>query len=426
MFKIRRKKKNQETPGAWRNRLVQWEGVWAFLFSFLFLAVVGAAVYNEYNTEWRKKQEEFKGLIAEKFCPERVESIETGLRQIWVPALERTDRCITCHIGLEWKGLEEANNPFATHPNPELIQTHPFTRFGCTICHGGQGYSTDLDGAHGLVSQREWNETLMDAYLASEYSIDESSALIQANCNICHRYEKDTKGMEFINKGKALVGENGCRACHIINGRGGVIGPDLTYEGDKHPEEFGFENVAGYHSVFNWHIEHLKNAKSVVPSSIMPEFRFTTDEVRSVALLMMSWREKNIPVDYLPGRAGFMEAISPEDLEREEKMMSGPGALFVNKGCFACHSIAVSHVFSPTDLGPDLSNAVEDVPIRFPGRTLEEFLKNPTGTMDFVLKTPQYQFKDEKEANEFIEKLKEAHKMVRDFERKGDPLPSKE
>ena len=39
---------------------------------------------------------------------------------------------------------------------------------------------------------------------------------------------------------------------------------------------------------------------------------------------------------------------------------------------------------SPAQIGPDLSNAVEDVQSRF-GRTIDDFLRAPTGTMSVVL-----------------------------------------
>jgi len=41
-------------------------------------------------------------------------------------------------------------------------------------------------------------------------------------------------------------------------------------------------------------------------------------------------------------------------------------------------------VKSPAQIGPDLSNAVEDVQSRF-GKTIDDFLANPTGTMSVVL-----------------------------------------
>jgi hypothetical protein len=41
-------------------------------------------------------------------------------------------------------------------------------------------------------------------------------------------------------------------------------------------------------------------------------------------------------------------------------------------------------VSSPAQIGPDLSNAVEDVQARF-GRTIDDFLASPTGTMSVVL-----------------------------------------
>lgn len=59
-------------------------------------------------------------------------------------------------------------------------------------------------------------------------------------------------------------------------------------------------------------------------------------------------------------------------------------ALFLRKGCPNCHSISRVGIKSSTDAGPDLSFAYEDVKSRF-GVPLEQFLPNPTGTMQMVL-----------------------------------------
>jgi len=59
-------------------------------------------------------------------------------------------------------------------------------------------------------------------------------------------------------------------------------------------------------------------------------------------------------------------------------------AIFVSKGCPQCHSISALGVKSPAEVGPDLTNAYSDVQNRF-GVKLEEFLYNPTGTMQVVL-----------------------------------------
>lgn len=60
------------------------------------------------------------------------------------------------------------------------------------------------------------------------------------------------------------------------------------------------------------------------------------------------------------------------------------GDWFTQTGCTACHTVSVYGLHNLTTNAPDLSLAVEDVPKRF-GRTLEDFLHNPSGTMDMVL-----------------------------------------
>ena len=59
-------------------------------------------------------------------------------------------------------------------------------------------------------------------------------------------------------------------------------------------------------------------------------------------------------------------------------------AIFVTKGCPQCHSVSALGIKSPAEVGPDLTLAYEDVQNRF-GMKLEEFLNNPTGTMQVVL-----------------------------------------
>jgi hypothetical protein len=56
-------------------------------------------------------------------------------------------------------------------------------------------------------------------------------------------------------------------------------------------------------------------------------------------------------------------------------------------------------------IGPDLAVAVEDVQARF-GRTLDDFLARPTGTMEVVLSTMITLTPEER--NEAIEKLRQA------------------
>lgn len=68
---------------------------------------------------------------------------------------------------------------------------------------------------------------------------------------------------------------------------------------------------------------------------------------------------------------------------RELEWLKGEGAFFVRKNCIECHSISAFGIRTAS-FGPDLSTAVIDTQRRF-GRTLEEFMRNPNGTMSIVL-----------------------------------------
>ncbi len=373
------------------------------------LAVIGVAlivstilfVRSDRAHDWRYYQYAFERRVAEKFGRDKAATVPSGLQQIWVPELQHADRCVTCHQAARWKGFEDAEEPFRTHPEA-ILQTHPAERFGCTSCHGGQGFAVDAPEAHGPVEH--WEEPLLSKTLGEEYSLVEKGALLQVNCNVCHRYDRETKGAGAINLAKSLVQQKGCRACHVVNGRGGSIGPDLTNVGEKAPEQYDYSRLSGQKTSFAWHVAHLKEPRALVPDTVMPNFNFTTKEAQSLAMLVMSWRRSPVPASFLAG-APRTDPQTPDEVEAERKMSTGPGAWFVKTGCFVCHSISSLGVKSPAQIGPDLSIAVEDVQARF-GRTVDDFLAAPTGTMSVVLSRQIVLSPEEKAVA--VQKLREA------------------
>jgi cbb3-type cytochrome oxidase cytochrome c subunit len=250
-----------------------------------------------------------------------------------------------------------------------------------------------------------WEEPLLGRPLGEAYSIvDNKAALMQMNCNICHRYERETPGADMINRAKSLVQSKGCRACHVINSRGGTIGPDLTWVGDKAPEQYDYGRLSGQTTAFAWHVAHLKDPRALVQDSVMPNFNFSSKDAQALAMLVLSWRKAPFDAAYLPG-VPRTDPQTAEEKQEEEAMRTGPGAWFVSTGCFVCHSVAALKVRSPAQIGPDLSTAVEDTQKRF-GLTVDQFLKNPTGTMAVVLSRQIVLTPAEKETA--IQKLREA------------------
>ena len=323
------------------------------LLSVLFFGLVIAGVVYEERSDWRPIQARFRGILEQHGQVRAARAFTPGIRQLWLPQLGRVDRCVTCHLGYEWGGTLPASLPAPLAPHPPLpyLEAHPFEEFGCTPCHGGQGFATTTATAHGDVAH--WDEPLLDGRLAQRYGLT-AAELMQLRCNGCHRREESTPGMELIDRGKELFRKNKCLVCHMVEGRGGLKAPDLTYIGDKNPELFDFTHVSGPHTAFTWHVQHLTHAETVSPRTAMPDFDFEPAEGRALALLLLSWRRQTFPPRYLPGPPVAAVAGETKGVREAAPAPQIAGAetgrdVFVTRGCNSCHGVG-----SGTVIGPDL------------------------------------------------------------------------
>jgi cytochrome c2/predicted nucleic acid-binding Zn-ribbon protein len=247
--------------------------------------------------------------------------------------IDRVDRCMTCHVAANRPGFEGESwpEPYRSHPRLDLFvgdsSPHPYTRFGCTVCHGGLDRATDFARAGHSPLSEEQREEWKVRYKWETQPFLETPILpagnSQAGCVTCHAGEAWTPQAEVQDTGRELITHMGCYGCHTIDY---PAYQDLRKAGPALTRIAGKTNPA-------WAYRWIEAPREFHPTTWMPHF-FNLENTRSEENRKRQQVEMAAIVSYL--------------WERSEKPAYGqaPGGdagrgqeLFETVGCAGCHVV---------------------------------------------------------------------------------------
>lgn len=284
------------------------------------LALMAYIAYDEAaGREWMAWQRRYAALLEVKaqtpVQKEAARKFEVSVRQIVVPALNRVDRCVSCHLGADNPAMADAPTPLGSHPG-KYLQQHPIDKYGCTVCHRGQGHSLEGAEAHAAAPGVHWDYPLL------------SRELLGSACGVCHDARwLGTQGEARVSRGGELFHERGCFGCHKLRGKGGTMSVPLDNEGNKIAQVLANrQNLMGEKTVEAWQVQHLLDPQRVVPESKMRNPYVTPDEALALASYLHSLVDLALPREYVPD--DYYQKYGFEDLSGEQ---------LYTRYCYACH-----------------------------------------------------------------------------------------
>ena len=357
-----------------------------YLGNFLALGFFLVVLYQDHFREWKPYQTQYKNLeiknirkrmegsggaddSAKEALQDELKAAKRRpheIKQILARDIRRVDRCATCHLGYDSLANPALVNDFEQHPYAApanaVHAAHSFEKYGCTVCHEGQGLATTFYDAAHMPKSAEQKEKWKKVHGWEEIEFWEepmkAGPLVYASCSKCHESHPNVPGMDKVKQGKQIFWESGCIGCHQVNGEGGPIAPDLAVETSVKPVtriDFGPAVSARLitkreRTLENWIRLHFstnpavispgdpqgklsadpKNPQPVAPTA-MPNFGFNPDETEALTAYVLSLKEeKTIPHSF--------RVAAPKEPEPKFTNAAQHGRyVFQKYGCVACH-----------------------------------------------------------------------------------------
>jgi mono/diheme cytochrome c family protein len=303
-----------------------------FIFTGVLALLFLIAMWQDTNREWTRYQRQFLKTLAK----DERRGLSGGIHQTIAWDLNRVDRCTTCHLAIDKPQLALSEEPFTAHPG-RFLEWHPVDKFGCTVCHAGQGLSTESAAAHGDVAH--WEEPLL------------RGALVQASCARCHGdLAEIAEHVPMYVQGRQLFQAKGCYGCHAVKEFGQTVSQDLTEVGSKSHllMEADFEMMEPPHNRISWIETKLRNPRVLNPGvrggqlplgeeevfpSAMPHFGIADAEIKALTVYLLSLTAFDPPSSYTTP-PGVLEPTPAYASQVEQGK-----AVFEKFGCAGCHGI---------------------------------------------------------------------------------------
>ena len=300
------------------SRIYRWLLLVASVVTVVYL--VGAAVHENYLAQWKTIQREYRDILHQKATDDRgrelLAKFRIEMKQASVPALGAVDRCVSCHNGIDDPRMTDVEQPHRVHPG-HILDKHPVDRFGCTVCHHGQGAALTFREAK--ADDVYWDYPLLPPEMT------------EATCVTCHDAEKlPHDQIPLLTAGIQLYKEKSCGSCHKIAGRGGALGPALDNEGAKTKHQLIMTNLKPPHTTWNWQLTHFRDPGAVVNASLMRNPTVTKQEALALTVYMLSQWKRDVPESYL----------APDKIEQKYRALHPTpltGEQVYQQYCTGCH-----------------------------------------------------------------------------------------
>ncbi len=357
-----------EEQGRISNRL----RIFFAVCSVVFLGVLAISPIREQLRAWK----DYKRAYV-RFAESRPETrrlladFHPGLDQIWLPQLNVTDRCTTCHQGIDQPSLMDtsAPQPFRAHS----IIPHRATEWGCVVCHQGQGLATEVKEAH--QATLSWEKPLVPV------------KYIQASCGVCHR--SNMAETPKLNHGRDVMADLYCVGCHKLQGteRPAMLGPDLTNIGNKTSREWIYKWLKDPRTITDTSGNVTVNGYENEEEPRMPRFRLNENELKILSVFLGA--RKSSPIEPYKFDARILTAW-----EKKSDTVDQGEIRFRQMFCSTCHSLAVVRGGETQLIGGDIGPELTKVGSKVTTDWLISWLRNPQADLPHAL-MPRYGWSDE-------------------------------